>query len=88
MVRVNIDETGEMGRSSTKVRGNSINCHQSVHGWRLGLGIITTYTPHFLSNKLHLDQANTSMLFSITILGGLAGTIVIGRLRQNWSLES
>ena len=44
-----------------------------------GQGAIVTYTPLFLQNGLRLGGVMTGILYSITMAGGVLGTLAIGR---------
>ena len=44
-----------------------------------GQGVIATYMPLFLRNGLYLDQLQTSFAYSLAMLGGIIGTILLGR---------
>ncbi|MHA2203682.1 MAG: MFS transporter, partial [Candidatus Hodarchaeales archaeon] len=43
-----------------------------------GMGVIITYTPLFLKNELQVGTWDTSMIYSIAVLGGVVGTIFFG----------
>lgn len=45
-----------------------------------GMGVIITYTPLFLKNKLGLESIETSIIYSIAVAGGVLGTLIFGRL--------
>ena len=44
-----------------------------------GQGVLVTYTPLFLKNGLGLGTFETSLLYSIAMGGGIAGTVILGR---------
>ncbi len=43
------------------------------------LGIITTYTPIFLADGLHLDIGTRGIIYTIGLAGGVIGPILLGR---------
>jgi predicted MFS family arabinose efflux permease len=43
-----------------------------------GMGVIITYTPLFLKNVLQVGTLDTSIIYSIAVLGGVVGTIAFG----------
>lgn len=43
------------------------------------LGIITTYTPLFLADALRLDVYERGIIYTIALVGGVAGPILLGR---------
>ena len=45
-----------------------------------GMGVIITYTPLFLNNILNVGIFETSVIYSLAVLGGVLGTIMFGRL--------
>jgi predicted MFS family arabinose efflux permease len=45
-----------------------------------GMGVIITYTPLFLKNALNIEILETSVIYSIAVLGGVLGTIMFGHL--------
>jgi len=45
-----------------------------------GMGVIITYTPLFLRNYLRIEIFETSVIYSIAMIGGVLGTIVFGHL--------
>ena len=47
-----------------------------------GMGVITTYTPVFLKNFLLVGSFETSIIYSISVVGGVAGTIFFGHLAR------
>jgi predicted MFS family arabinose efflux permease len=47
-----------------------------------GMGVITTYTPIFLKNFLGVGSFETSVIYSISVIGGVTGTIFFGRLAR------
>jgi len=47
-----------------------------------GMGVITTYTPVFLKNFLHVGSFETSIIYSISVIGGVTGTLFFGRLAK------
>jgi FSR family fosmidomycin resistance protein-like MFS transporter len=44
-----------------------------------GQGVIATYIPLFLRNSLGLDSLTSSVIYSITMVGGIVGTVFLGR---------
>lgn len=45
-----------------------------------GLGVIISYTPLFLKNKLDLSIVETSWIYSLAVIGGVLGTLIFGYL--------
>lgn len=45
-----------------------------------GMGVIITYTPLFLTNQLHVGLFETSLIYSIGVVGGVLGTMFFGHL--------
>jgi MFS family permease len=43
-----------------------------------GMGVIITYTPLFLTNQLHVGLFETSVIYSIGVVGGVLGTMLFG----------
>ena len=43
-----------------------------------GMGVIITYTPLFLTNQLHIGLFETSLIYSIGVVGGVLGTMFFG----------
>jgi predicted MFS family arabinose efflux permease len=52
---------------------------QSLAVGGVGQGVITTYTPLFLKNAMLLGSFETSIVYSIAMVGGIIGTIMMGR---------
>ena len=42
------------------------------------MGVIITYTPLFLTNQLHIGLFETSLIYSIGVVGGVLGTMFFG----------
>ena len=49
-----------------------------------GMGVITTYSPLFLKNVLKLGSAETTIIYTIAVAGGVVGTIIFGRLADRF----
>jgi predicted MFS family arabinose efflux permease len=47
-----------------------------------GMGVIITYTPLFLRRGLNVESLETSVVYSIAVIGGVVGTLVMGHLAQ------
>jgi predicted MFS family arabinose efflux permease len=45
-----------------------------------GMDVVTTYAPLFLKNQLKVGILETSIIYSIAVLGGVVGTILFGRV--------
>ena len=45
-----------------------------------GMGVIISYTPLFLKNKLNLGILETSWIYSFAVIGGVLGTLFFGYL--------
>ena len=45
--------------------------------------VIGTFLPLFLRNGLHLDQLQSSFIYSLAMLGGVVGTILFGKYANN-----
>src|SRR4030042_2517000 len=43
------------------------------------MGALLIYTPLFLANQIHLSTLNVGIVFSIMMLGGVIGPMVIGK---------
>jgi len=54
-----------------------------------GMDIITTYIPLFLKNQLNVGIFETSIIYSVAVVGGVIGTILFGHLANRFgSLET
>jgi len=49
-----------------------------------GMGVIITYTPLFLRRGLNVEALETSVVYSIAVIGGVVGTLVIGHLAHRF----
>jgi len=49
-----------------------------------GMGVIITYTPLFLRRGLNVESLETSVVYSIAVIGGVVGTLVIGHLAHRF----
>jgi len=49
-----------------------------------GMGVITTYTPLFLRRGLDVGPLETSIIYSVSVIGGVAGTLILGYLAQRF----
>jgi predicted MFS family arabinose efflux permease len=45
-----------------------------------GMGVIISYTPLFLKNKLNMGILETSWIYSLAVIGGVLGTLAFGYL--------
>jgi FSR family fosmidomycin resistance protein-like MFS transporter len=45
-----------------------------------GMGVIISYTPLFLKNKLNMGILETSWIYSLAVIGGVLGTLFFGYL--------
>jgi len=52
---------------------------QSLLAGGSGMGALVIYTPLFLANQIHLSTLHVGTIFSIMMLGGVIGPMVIGR---------
>ena len=52
---------------------------QSLLAAGTGMGALVIYTPLFLANQIHLSTLDVGMVFSIMMLGGVIGPMLIGR---------
>ena len=48
------------------------------------MGVIITYTPLYLKNQLHVGLFETSVIYSIGVVGGVLGTMVFGYVAGKW----
>jgi len=54
-----------------------------------GMGVIITYAPLFLSRGLNVESLEMSAIYSISVAGGVIGTLVVGRLaHRHGNLET
>lgn len=49
-----------------------------------GMGVIITYTPLFLNNALQVGILETSVIYSLAVLGGVLGTMLFGHLASRF----
>ncbi|MCJ7760534.1 MFS transporter [Candidatus Bathyarchaeota archaeon] len=52
---------------------------QSLFAGGTGMGALVIYTPLFLANQIHLSTLDVGAFFSIMMLGGVIGPLLIGR---------
>jgi MFS family permease len=52
---------------------------QSLLAGGTGMGALVIYTPLFLANQIHLSTLDVGIVFSIMMLGGVIGPMVIGK---------
>jgi MFS family permease len=52
---------------------------QSLLAGGTGMGALVIYTPLFLANQIHLSTLHVGTVFSIMMLGGVIGPMVIGK---------
>jgi FSR family fosmidomycin resistance protein-like MFS transporter len=52
---------------------------QSLLAGGTGMGALVIYTPLFLANQIHLPTINVGTFFSVMMLGGVIGPLLIGR---------
>jgi FSR family fosmidomycin resistance protein-like MFS transporter len=52
---------------------------QSLLAGGTGMGALVIYTPLFLANQIHLSTLHVGTIFSIMMLGGVIGPMVIGK---------
>jgi FSR family fosmidomycin resistance protein-like MFS transporter len=45
-----------------------------------GIGILTTYIPLYLANQLHMTPVYVSAMFTLLLIGSVAGPLIAGRL--------
>jgi MFS family permease len=45
-----------------------------------GMGVIVTYAPLFLNRGLNVESLEMSVIYSIAVVGGVVGTLIVGRL--------
>jgi len=57
---------------------------QSLAVGGTGMGVIITYTPLYLRQALHLESMETSIIYSIAVIGGVAGTLLVGRIADRF----
>ena len=49
-----------------------------------GMGVIITYAPLFLKRVLNVESLQMSVVYSIAVVGGVIGTLVVGRLAHRF----
>lgn len=49
-----------------------------------GMGVIITYTPLFLNDALQIGIFETSVIYSLAVLGGVLGTMLFGQLASRF----
>lgn len=49
-----------------------------------GMGVIITYAPLFLRRGLNVESLEMSAIYSISVVGGVVGTLVVGRLAHRF----
>jgi len=66
--------------SSIRVKGAvPVIMAQSLLAGGTGMGALVIYTPLFLVNQIHLSTLHVGTVFSIMMLGGIIGPMVIGK---------
>lgn len=66
-------------RSSFRTKGAwAVILAQALLAGSTGMGAMVSYTPLFLANELHMDTLQTGALFSLSMLAGVLGTLLIG----------
>lgn len=72
-------------KSAIRIRGVIlIMAAQAFAVGGTGMGVIITYTPLFLKNKLGVGSLETSVIYSIAVIGGVLGTIIFGHLASKF----
>lgn len=57
---------------------------QALISGGIGLGIITTYTPLFLAEALKLDVYERGIIYTIGLIGGVIGPVLLGKYADNF----
>ena len=66
--------------SSLRVKGAIVViAAQSFLAGGTGMGGLVTYTPLFLTNQIHLTIVDVGIVFSVMMMGGVLGPLVVGR---------
>ena len=72
-------------RSAIRIRGAMvIVVAESFAVGGTGMGVIITYAPLFLKRGLGVESLEMSMIYSIAVIGGVVGTLVVGRLAHRF----
>jgi FSR family fosmidomycin resistance protein-like MFS transporter len=66
--------------SCIRVKGAvAVITSQSLLAGGTGMGALVIYTPLFLANQIHLSTLEVGLVFSIMMLGGVIGPLLIGK---------
>jgi MFS family permease len=66
--------------SSIHVKGAvAVITSQSLLAGGTGMGALVIYTPLFLANQVHLSTLDVGSFFSVMMLGGVAGPLLVGK---------
>jgi len=68
-------------KSAIRIRGAMlIIAAESFAVGGTGMGVIVTYAPLFLNRGLNVESLEMSVIYSIAVVGGVVGTLIVGRL--------
>ena len=72
-------------RSAVRIRGAMlIVAAESFAVGGTGMGVIITYAPLFLRLGLNVESLEMSAIYSISVVGGVIGTLLVGRLAHRY----
>lgn len=72
-------------RSAVRIRGAMlIVAAESFAVGGTGMGVIITYAPLFLRRGLNVESLEMSAIYSISVVGGVIGTLLVGRLAHRY----
>lgn len=69
---------GDIGAALKEKEAMIVIASQGLLAGGTGQGPVVTYTPLFLANGLHLDSFQTGVLFSVMMVGGVLGPVLMG----------
>lgn len=68
-------------RSAIRIRGAMlVILGEAFAAGGAGMGVIITYTPVYLRRYFNVGNLETSAVFSISVIGGVLGTLIAGRV--------
>jgi len=72
-------------RSAVRIRGAMlVVAAESFAVGGTGMGVIITYAPLFLRLGLNVESLEMSAIYSISVVGGVIGTLLVGRLAHRY----
>jgi len=72
-------------RSAVRIKGAMlIVAAESFAVGGTGMGVIITYAPLFLRRGLNVESLEMSAIYSLSVVGGVIGTLLVGRLAYRY----